>query len=132
MFSISTIYFVVTGIQFWITDYMIEVLGADKNRVIMVFALSSLTAPILGVIFGGKISDSLGGYAGRHALAYCTVNTALAAFFGLIIPFINSVVIVSFLLWIVFFFGGATLPTLTGLMISSVPKPLRNVANSVA
>ena len=71
MLSISSIYFVVTGIQFWISDYMIEVIGAQKEKVFSMFALVSITAPTLGVILGGKISESLGGYTGKHALDFC-------------------------------------------------------------
>lgn len=46
-------YFVVTGIQFWVTDYLVTFLDADPNVVVAGFALSSLTGPTAGVFFGG-------------------------------------------------------------------------------
>ena len=42
-----------TGIQFWVTDYLVTFLGADPNAVVVGFALASLTGPTAGVFFGG-------------------------------------------------------------------------------
>lgn len=52
MMAISALYFVVTGIQFWISDYMRDELGAPKEQVYIWFAICSITAPTSGVIFG--------------------------------------------------------------------------------
>lgn len=54
----SGLYFVVTGIQFWVTDYLTAApelggLGADKGTVLVAFSVTILTAPTAGVIFGG-------------------------------------------------------------------------------
>ena len=66
--SLCGLYFVVTGIQFWITDYLTTPvseggIGADVGLVVICFALSSLTGPTLGVFFGGYYIDRHGGYA---------------------------------------------------------------------
>lgn len=49
---------------------------------------------------------------------------------ALFIPFVDEFWIVSSLLWIVLFFGGAMMPGLTGLMMVSVPPYLRAFGNS--
>ena len=54
MLSLSSIYFLVTGIQFWITEYLQEVLLVDKATVFTYFSLISITGPILGVVVGNK------------------------------------------------------------------------------
>jgi MFS family permease len=36
------------------------------------------------------------------------------------------------LLWLLLFFGGALLPSLTGIMLSTVPENMRGSANSMA
>lgn len=58
----------VTGIQFWVTDYLVTFLGADPNAVVVGFALASLTGPTAGVFFGGTLRS--------HALAAAGVPPA--------------------------------------------------------
>lgn len=90
MMTISVIYFVVTGIQFWISDYMITALGASQGIVFTLFSLISITAPTTGVFFGGYISDRLGGYTGEKALEFCLTFALLASLFALPIPFLEN------------------------------------------
>jgi len=64
--GISSIYFIVTGIQFWITKYLIEILGTSPFSANIIFSVISITAPLSGVLFGGTVSDKYGGYKGRN------------------------------------------------------------------
>lgn len=132
MLSIASVYFLVTGIQFWISDYFRVVLKVPKERVFISFFFISVTAPILGVIIGGKISDRLGGYTGENAVLFCLVHGALSSAVALPIPFLDNFYLVAGFLWLLFYFGGGLMPTLTGLMISSIPKPARNMGSSIA
>lgn len=48
--ALSGLYFVITGLQFWVTDYMTTPvaeggIGIDPGLVVVSFALSSLTGP---------------------------------------------------------------------------------------
>lgn len=45
-------------------------------------------------------------------------------------PFVDQFYVDAVLLWIVLFFGGAMMPGLTGLMMSSVPAHLRAFGNA--
>ena len=130
--TISSIYFVVTGLQFWISDYLRIVIKVDPTLVYSAYAFISITAPILGVAAGGKVCNYFGGYSGEHALLICLFFAGLGTLLSLPIPFLNNFYLLAFCLWITFFCGGALLPILTGLLISSIPKPLRNIGNSVA
>lgn len=130
--ALSSLYFIITAIQYWISDYMMEVLGLPKEKVFIYFVFISVTAPTCGLILGGKVSEMLGGYTGKYAILFCLVNSILASVFGFPIPFINSPNLCGVLIWMELFFGAAMLPTLTGLMISSTPQKLRNLGNSVA
>lgn len=132
MLAISALFFVVTGVQFWISDYMIVVLDVEPSYVFSMFAFVSITAPTTGVAIGGKISENLGGYTGKHALDYCLIGSLFAVLFSFPIPFLDNFWYVSLFLWLIFFIGGALLPTLTGLMLSSIPKHLRSIGSSVA
>ena len=132
MLTISSIYFVVTGVQFWISDYMIVALKASQGRVFTMFALVSITAPTLGVAIGGSICEKLGGYTGEKAIDFCIVFALLASIFAIPIPIFHNFWIVSCGLWLLFFFGGAILPTLTGLMLTSIPQKFRSIGSSLA
>ena len=62
LITITIIYYVVAGIQYWTTSYMITVLRFQKNVASSFVAISSITAPITGLIIGGIISSYQGGY----------------------------------------------------------------------
>ena len=47
-------------------------------------------------------------------------------------PFISDVAIFILLIWLLLFFGGFILPSLTGMMLNTVPENQRGSANSVA
>jgi hypothetical protein len=55
--SLCCLYFVVTGIQFWMTAYCIKVLDEDPGLVTIVYSLCSITAPIPGAAMGGYLAD---------------------------------------------------------------------------
>ena len=50
--TMSVILFVSTGIQFWLTDYFINVLNFEKGTVNIGYAIISITAPTSGCAFG--------------------------------------------------------------------------------
>lgn len=132
MLSLSSLFFVVTGIQFWISDYMRVILKQDQQTVFLSYSITSLTAPVIGVLMGGTILDRCGGYTGPHALNICLIFGTLASISGIPIPFFSDFKIVVCLLWCLLLFGGALMPSLTGIMISSIPKYLRSFGSSNA
>lgn len=93
MLTISSLYFVVTGIQFWISDYCRVVLEVPKTYVFIMFASVSITAPTFGVIMGGRISSKLGGYTGKHAIIFCLINIILTSILAIPMPFIDNFVL---------------------------------------
>ncbi|KRX08858.1 Major facilitator superfamily domain, general substrate transporter [Pseudocohnilembus persalinus] len=137
MLSLAALYFVVTGIQFWISDYFQLVLHQPKAKVVKYFSLVSVSAPTLGVIFGGYVIEKYGGppnggYTGAYALDICCLNGFLSAIAGIPIPFLDNFEPVIILLWLQLFFGGALMPAVMGIMINSIPPELRAFGNSTA
>lgn len=55
-FCMAITFYVSTGAQFWLTKYLIDVLGVQEKIVLLVFAVVSVTGPTLGVIFGILVS----------------------------------------------------------------------------
>ena len=133
--GLTSIYFIVTGIQFWITKYLIEILSVEPIIVNIIFSIISITAPLSGVLFGGTLSDRYGGYKGkneRKALQMCAAFGILAFFFGIPMGFMFQITYLSVLLWTFLFFGAAIIPMGTGIMISCVPKDCQATSSSMS
>eukprot|EP00935_MAST-01C_sp_MAST-1C-sp1_P000066 g66.t1 len=134
--GLAALFFVVTGVQFWATDYLVIVLKADMAAVIGAFAATSATAPVLGVVFGGWYVDREGGYHGVEGL----VKTARLNFFFAVVAttfaigaaFARNMGELLGLMWFVLFFGGAIIPGGTGMILAAVPVQLRSFASAVS
>lgn len=124
-FSLSALFFVVTGIQFWVTDYLVTVRNGDKATILAGFALTSATGPAFGVIFGGWFVDKLGGYRGKDGIATtakcCTTFGFLAVALAIPAGFVTSIPAIIGLIWFVLFFGGAIMAPATGLVLRCAP-----------
>lgn len=118
--SVTCLYFVVTGIQFWFSDYMITEMGIDKQVVFTWFGIVSITGPILGVFVGGQITTALGGYKSLHNLYSILIMSIFSILFALPIPFMNQTVPIVGLVWLELFTGGYMLPSMTGMMLNTV------------
>ena len=102
------------------------------SEVYFYYSLTCLTAPIAGVMIGGIIFGSIGGYTSKKALKLCCILGSFAVINAIPIPFLSNKITVYLLLWLVFFFGASILPTMTGIMLNSVEIELRTTANSIA
>ena len=91
----------------------------------MAFSVICITSPMVGVIFGGWLSDHFGGYKGNNlvtALQLCVVFAFLACIFAIPIGFVGSLTYVCPLLWMMMFFGACLVPTATGININSLTR----------
>lgn len=131
MFGISSLLFVVTGIQFWITDYMQEVMLIPSSKVYAIYAVICITAPVLGVLLGGFFIQYLGGYTDKRALDACYKIAIVAGCCGIFLPVVDIVWLFVILMWFLLFFGGSITPGLTGIMLSSIPEKSKEIGNSV-
>ncbi|GMF19042.1 unnamed protein product [Phytophthora lilii] len=134
VFGLTTVYFVVTGVQYWSTIFMIKSLHVSKYLVNALFVVVSGTGPILGVFFGGWLIDQYGGYIGveqrAKALGICMILGLTAFSISAVTTFFDDVYITAGFLWLLLFFGGAILPACTGIFISVVPAEHRALASS--
>jgi MFS family permease len=133
--ALCSLYFVVSGIQYWITIYLIEVLGSDPVLVLCSFGITCITGPLVGVLVGSYISDNMGGYKGENllvALKLCAVFAVMACVFAIPIGFVGSLVFVTPLLWALLFFGGAMIPTATGINVNTVSREYQSTSSSIS
>ena len=108
--SISGLYFVVTGIQYWITAYMIQVLGASPDTAAIYFVVITLTGPIVGVVVGGILTQYVGGYNSTKGQLLQCLCSVLAVISGIPVPFCDNLNLMALFIWLLLFFGGFIQP----------------------
>ena len=124
-FAVCVAFFVVYGIQFWGTAYMIQTMDISVYEAMIAYFLITITAPVMGVVFGGRLLDHMGGYKGENKLVAlkmtllfsgCCVAIAVPA------GFVYNIYIFGPLLWLEIFFGASVIPPGTGLVVDSVEE----------
>lgn len=119
--ALTGMYFVTTGIQFWITDYFQNVYGISKEAVFIFFGAAAVTGPVFGVVAGGYVFNHIGGYTDPRSLNLAIVVCSISSVLGFSACFFDRFLVVISLLWIQFFAGGFTMPVLLGILLNMVP-----------
>lgn len=147
LISLTALYFVVTAIQYWASEFFVKVFQRPAAEVTTVFDLVSATAPIAGVVIGSSTADKLGGIGSPAQVAkICRIDCLfafLAMLAGLVAGFVPPDVeddvtgtfrfyVVVAGIWVQLFFGGAMLPSVSGISIESVDRADRPIAASLS
>ncbi|KAH9600612.1 Major facilitator superfamily [Trypanosoma melophagium] len=130
MLAMCSLYFVVTGLQNFVTQYLRdEPFKASMKTIMVGFGGAVVTAPVLGVITGGILLDRLGGYQCnlRRVTTFTCIWGVAAAFFSVMCIFVTSTRVFLLVISIVLFCGGAIIPPGSGTVVASVPEQLRPV-----
>ena len=130
--TISILFFVISGIQYWVSDYFMIVIGVNADDTHLYFSLTCITAPVFGALLSGIAGSKFGGFDSRMALPSCLFMGVISVIAAVIIPMSNDFKVLILLIWILLFCGGYILPITTGVMINSVENDLRPQANSLA
>ena len=93
--AISALYFVVSGLQFWITTYMNVVMGDPISEVFTYFVVTCVTAPFIGVVVSIFLFNWIGGYTSRGAYGLCLLFGFFAVLVSIPVPFAILVIIAS-------------------------------------
>ncbi|GMI09137.1 hypothetical protein TrLO_g12364 [Triparma laevis f. longispina] len=134
--SLASLYFTVTGVQYWGTAYMKLVLNGNPAVTSSLFIGVAATGPVLGVFCGGWAVDKLGGYRGyecrNRTMKLCCCLGLASCVFGFPSVFVTNLYLFAGLLWLMLFFGGAVLPGCTGVAVSVIPRQFRPISSSVS
>ena len=128
---LTSVYFLTTGMQFWITDFWVAVLGLTKQTATIYFSVAAITGPVAGVILGGVVFSRIGGYESPKAYPLCVLVLGVGSCIGFPLPLVEIPLLSAALLWIQFFCGGFCLPALMALQICNVPPSAKTTANSL-
>lgn len=130
--TLSALYFVITGVQYWISSYLNVVLGIGEDEVYKFYVITCFTAPLLGVVAGGFTFSHMGGYKSQRSFGLCVIMSVLVTLIALPIPMLKTINSAFLCIWLVFFFGSFIVPTLTGILLSMVRQEMRITSQAVA
>ena len=132
MVGLTNMFVVVTGIQYWCTDYFMNVLGTPQKQAFSLFLFVGAVGPTLGIVTAGTVFDKMGGYLGPNAIPVCCLSGFVAMVAGLFAAHLDSPTQAAACLTLQLFCGGFTMPAATGIMLNFVPPNMRTMANSIA
>ena len=131
--TLSSMFIIVSAIQFWINDYMeFGLLIEDKNVRISCFGFVVATAPAAGIILGGVLAGKVGGYDKEKAI-YIPLFTSLGVvILANLCPIFTNLFLFSPLFWTLLFLGSVLLPVANGIVIVSVEQKYSGSASAVS
>lgn len=130
--SMSILIYIITGVQYWVTDYLDAILGikSQKDRLFL-FTVACFTAPVLGVLIGTEVKNRLCQQNMRKSLLFCSLLGILACISSIPVPITLNLFYFIIFMWLVLFFGAGIVPVLTSIIINSVPEEHMASANSM-
>ena len=129
---LSTLYFTVSGVQFWGSNYLETAFNMSEATLVPVYAAIAFSAPTLGVAFGGFLCHKIGGYRDSKAPGLCLICMGIALLSDLPAPWATTWWLFVILVWFTFFFGGAVVPVITGIMVHSLSNKVKKLGVPIA
>lgn len=131
--TLSSMFIIVSAIQFWINDYLeFGLLIEDKNVRISCFGFVVATAPAAGIILGGVLAGKVGGYDKEKAI-YIPLFTSLGVvILANLCPIFTNIFLFLPLFWTLLFLGSVLLPVANGIVIVSVEQKYSGSASAVS
>ena len=131
--TLFSMFIIISGIQFWINDYMENsLLIKDEKKRLYAFASVLITSPTIGVFLGGIISGKIGGYDTEKAIYIPLIASFFVCIFANIVPLTSNLYIFLPLFWLYLFFGSIILPVIHGIILVSVDKEYAGSASSAS
>ena len=95
LICLTALYLIMSGIQYWITDYVISVLGHTKETAFMIYIFVGALGPILGVACSGCVFDRIGGYHGRNTPIVFSIFLVISGTLGLLSVMFDNLAILT-------------------------------------
>ena len=131
MLGISMLFFVVAGMQYWASNYFLEIIGASYQKVTFWYSLAAITGPLCGAMLSSPVVNYFGGLKSPNTPLLCTMLSFICSCVALPLPLQDTWYVVMGHMWMILFIGGMLMPILTGCMLSLVERRLKTKANSI-
>ena len=133
MLGMSVLIYIITGVQYWVTDYLDAILGvkSQKDRLFL-FTIACFTAPVFGVLMGTGIKHLYCKQNMRKSLVFCSLLGIFGCLSSIPVPLTLDLFYFIIFMWLVLFFGGGIVPVLTSIIINAVPDENSGSANSIS
>ena len=131
--SIISIFFIVSGLQFWVNDFFETVLDiTDKKRRLLGFVIIIVFTALLAPITGGLIMQKLGGYDSKRVMYLPFFCCIISLFCSNLMLLSNNTYYILVLLEGYLFSGCIIIPSLNGILISSMSKDLAGSVSAIS
>ncbi|UVC54301.1 integral membrane protein [Theileria orientalis] len=126
--AISSVYFEVFGIHFWMTKVAISNLKVKESAVHLIFSIETLAGPVLGIVSGSYLIDQLVYHYPQHPLFvdYAVfIWGSIACISGVVLIYLQTPMAFAVCISVALFFGAALVPPLTLSSVSYLPHNLK-------
>ena len=131
--TLSSMFIIVSAIQFWINDYLeFGLLIEDKNARIICFGFVVATAPAAGIILGGVLAGKVGGYDKEKAIYIPLITSFGVVILANLCPIFTNLILFLPLFWTLLFLGSVLLPVANGIVIVSVEQKYSGSASAAS
>ena len=101
--SNTFLYMIDSGIQFWTTFYIVNVVKLEKEQAHILFASAVFTAPIFSAIATNVLSSVFGSFESNKILPCCFILAVIEAISNSIMPEMNEGMVVIGQIWVLMF-----------------------------
>ncbi len=124
--------FILSGLTFWLTDYLENILN-EKNSFqrLYVYIESIVIGPIIGIALGGFIGSLTGGYEKKNSVLAIFILQSIAIVFSLFVPLVDNINFFALYLALFNAFMSSVIPVNTGLILWTLPKNLKGFGNGI-
>ena len=112
-----------SALTFYAPGYALEVITEKKETVDICFSITVITAPILGAVLGGFLTDRcIGSYEDKRAIRMCMLVFLAYTLISIPGPLTKNIILWFGILWMTLFLTGFIQPVLMGIILTSVSQ----------
>ena len=131
--AIISIFFILSGLQFWVNDFFENALYIiDKKQRLLSFAIIIIFTALVAPITGGLIMQKLGGYDSNRVIYLPFCCCILSLCFSNLMLFYGNKYYILILLELYLFSGTIIIPCLNGILISNMSKELAGSVSAIS
>ena len=100
MLGMAVLVYIITGVQYWVTDYLDAILGikSQKDRLFL-FTVACFTAPVFGVLIGTGMKNFYCKQNMRKSLVFCSLLGLFACICSIPVPLTRDLFYFIIFIW---------------------------------